>query len=121
MHCDGTLNPEWCMFTEQNFSLYGFVQDKHWNVGIFRYWTLPQLPNFLLAFPILSSGALAAMIWIRRSWNSFAKKDNHRSTFVSPLALFQWAFDALAKITLNADMNHEDTIQEQVLFGQNMH
>lgn len=120
MHCDGTLNPEWCMSTEKNFSLYGFVQDKHWNVGIFKYWTLPQLPNFLLAFPMLSSGALAAMIWIRRSWNSFAKKDNHRSTFVSPLALFQWAFDALGKITLNADMKHEDTIQEQVLFGQNM-
>ena len=120
MHCDGTVNPEWCMFNEQNFSLYGFVQDKYWNVGIFRYWTLPQLPNFLLAFPILSFGALAVMIWIRRSWNSFAKKDDHRFTFVSPLAIFQWAFDALAKITLNADIKNEDTIQEQVLFGQNM-
>ncbi|GIL75979.1 hypothetical protein Vretifemale_5662 [Volvox reticuliferus] len=33
--------------------VYGFIQSEYWNVGLFRYWTLQQLPNFLLAAPVL--------------------------------------------------------------------
>ena len=46
-------NPEWC-----NRSLpliYTHVQSKYWNVGLFRYWTPAQLPNFLLAAPTLAT------------------------------------------------------------------
>jgi len=32
---------------------YSIVQRKHWDVGLFRYYQLKQIPNFLLAFPIL--------------------------------------------------------------------
>ncbi|KAM7469443.1 hypothetical protein LguiA_007626 [Lonicera macranthoides] len=34
--------------------LYNFIQSHYWGVGFLRYFQLKQLPNFLLAFPILS-------------------------------------------------------------------
>ena len=41
----------WC--EQSGGTLYGFVQKEYWNQGLFNYWTLAQLPNFLLAAPIL--------------------------------------------------------------------
>ncbi|KAK2612980.1 ER membrane glycoprotein subunit of the GPI transamidase complex-like protein [Conoideocrella luteorostrata] len=35
-------------------SIYTFVQDHYWNVGFLRYWTLNQVPLFLLASPMLA-------------------------------------------------------------------
>jgi len=37
--------------------VYSFVQAHYWDVGFFRYWTLAQVPNFVLAFPVLTLGA----------------------------------------------------------------
>ena len=40
-HCDQDYRPIWCDTLDQStskFSLYGYVQNKHWNVGLFRYW-----------------------------------------------------------------------------------
>ncbi|KAJ1679516.1 ER membrane glycoprotein subunit of the GPI transamidase complex-like protein [Spiromyces aspiralis] len=43
--------PSWC---ESSIPLlYGYVQDRYWNVGFLRYFTLMQLPNFGLALPML--------------------------------------------------------------------
>ncbi|KAI5821332.1 GPI mannosyltransferase 2 [Pyronema omphalodes] len=41
----------WC--TKIIPSIYTFVQELYWNVGPFRYWTLPNVPLFLLAAPTL--------------------------------------------------------------------
>lgn len=35
-------------------SIYTWVQDHYWGVGLFRYWTLSNLPLFLLATPMVS-------------------------------------------------------------------
>ncbi|KAL4268204.1 GPI mannosyltransferase 2 [Pleurotus pulmonarius] len=43
--------PEWCSRTIP--SIYGYVQAKYWNVGLFKYWTPQQLPNFILPAPAL--------------------------------------------------------------------
>jgi phosphatidylinositol glycan class V len=32
---------------------YSHIQSKYWNVGLFRYWHWKQIPNFLLAAPIV--------------------------------------------------------------------
>ncbi|KAF8540710.1 GPI mannosyltransferase 2 [Trichophaea hybrida] len=53
-----SLRP-WCLKLVP--SIYTWVQDIYWNVGPFRYWTLSNLPLFLLATPtlvvLLQSGA----------------------------------------------------------------
>ncbi|TVY27600.1 GPI mannosyltransferase [Lachnellula hyalina] len=41
----------WC--TKPLPSIYTFVQEHYWNVGLFRYWTLSNLPLFMLAAPML--------------------------------------------------------------------
>ncbi|KAI0344640.1 mannosyltransferase [Trametopsis cervina] len=46
-------HPSWCSYRVP--SIYGYVQDRYWNVGFLRYWTPAQLPNILLAAPILIS------------------------------------------------------------------
>lgn len=60
------LSP-WC----DNFlpDAYGYVQSRYWNVGFLRYYQMHQIPNFLLAAPVLiiSFSALARFPWIPRS------------------------------------------------------
>jgi len=42
----------WCERTLP--SIYTFVQDHYWNLGLFRYWTLSNLPLFFLATPMFA-------------------------------------------------------------------
>ncbi|XP_073104002.1 uncharacterized protein [Elaeis guineensis] len=53
--CLGGISYElrpWCKARIPN--LYGFLQSHYWGVGFLRYFQVKQLPNFLLASPILS-------------------------------------------------------------------
>lgn len=50
-------------------SVYSSLQLKHWNVGLFRQYQLKQIPNFLLALPIISL-ALQAIISVMLRPNS---------------------------------------------------
>ncbi len=45
----GSPQAEWCSAFPP--SIYSYVQSKYWDVGFLRYWTLNQLPNFLIATP----------------------------------------------------------------------
>ncbi|RDL39606.1 GPI mannosyltransferase 2 [Venustampulla echinocandica] len=47
-------------------SIYTFVQEYYWNVGLFRYWTLPNLPLFLLATPMSVVMILSGLWGIKR-------------------------------------------------------
>ncbi|KAM0276047.1 hypothetical protein ACHAQH_007133 [Verticillium albo-atrum] len=52
-YCSGASEPRpWCTNTVP--SIYNFVQAHYWGVGFLRYWTLSNLPLFLLAIPMLS-------------------------------------------------------------------
>ncbi|OJJ49457.1 hypothetical protein ASPZODRAFT_60509 [Penicilliopsis zonata CBS 506.65] len=41
-------------------SIYAWVQEEYWNVGFLRYWTVSNIPLFLLATPMLVILALSA-------------------------------------------------------------
>ena len=80
-HCrkndDGNIliKPNWCRDENDNsqspfsFHLYSHVQRKYWNVVFLRYFTWKQVPNFLLAAPILCISWAGAASWISKSWN----------------------------------------------------
>ncbi|KAF8477189.1 GPI mannosyltransferase 2 [Kalaharituber pfeilii] len=55
---------EWC--TRIPPSIYLWVQERYWNVGFLRYWTISNIPLFLLAAPmlciLLKSGTAAVTV-----------------------------------------------------------
>ncbi|KAI5960342.1 GPI18 [Candida pseudojiufengensis] len=54
---------EWC---ENYFpSLFQFAQDHYWNVGFLKYWTLNNIPNFLLVTPIIIWNCYSIFIFWR--------------------------------------------------------
>lgn len=51
-YCTGGNTRPWC--NRLLPSIYSWVQDHYWEVGFMRYWTLTNLPLFLLAGPLLA-------------------------------------------------------------------
>jgi phosphatidylinositol glycan class V len=53
-YCTGdvTPTPEWCSAIPP--SIYAYVQNHYWVNGFLRYWTLSNLPLFVLAAPMLA-------------------------------------------------------------------
>lgn len=86
------IRPKWCE-QGRRFNLYGHVQRKYWNVGFLRYFQLKQIPNFLLASPILVLSTTATVTWIQMNWKLFndnTKPILHRtiSWIVTALQIF---------------------------------
>ncbi|CAE6361242.1 unnamed protein product [Rhizoctonia solani] len=82
--------------------VYSFVQSHYWDVGPWRYWTPAQIPNFLLAMPILtlafSSVALFFMVANRAIRPKQKMLDSSSDLALSPsmmLTLLPYAIHAL--------------------------
>jgi len=109
-HCvSSEVRPSWCSYNDENpsilgssFSLYGHIQDKHWNVGFFRYYEWKQIPNFLLAAPILLLSITGVYKWIHWSLITVYGKGKCPSSFKN--LFVGWPFDALAESVSSSGM-----------------
>lgn len=116
-HCmqqsSSTAVPEWCDNADQ-FTLYAYVQRKHWNVGLFRYYELKQIPNFILAAPILVVSYWAVGSWICRSL------DRHNISSIGPLPRnvrdgCRWVFNALSASAVVCSGSIKDNINHSTI------
>ncbi|CAL1540899.1 unnamed protein product [Lymnaea stagnalis] len=59
----------WC---NQSIALsYSYIQHHHWGVGFLAYYELKQLPNFLLAFPVILLSFRSCWYYFTQNKNSF--------------------------------------------------
>jgi phosphatidylinositol glycan class V len=49
----GITTGDYCNYTGLWPNMYGYVQWRYWGVGLFQYYQVSQLPNFILAAPVL--------------------------------------------------------------------
>ncbi len=93
--CSGRSStyPEWCSNLPP--SIYTHVQSTYWNVGFLRYWTLSQLPNFLIASPPLVIISVFALDHFRSLLSEFQRingKIDHQNLFLTPHAIHATVF-----------------------------
>jgi len=60
---------EWCGYTVP--LLYSFVQSHYWNVGFLKYFEVKQVPNFILASPIVVLSLLAIWKYVKHDFVRF--------------------------------------------------
>ncbi|XP_011311236.1 GPI mannosyltransferase 2 [Fopius arisanus] len=58
--------PSWCY--DKIPSAYSYIQKKYWNVGFLNYYDLKQIPNFILAFPIIFMMSKCIFGYFRENW-----------------------------------------------------
>ncbi|KAJ5640449.1 hypothetical protein N7528_000074 [Penicillium herquei] len=81
-YCLTDLDREWCGWTLPN--IYTWVQSHYWNVGFLRYWTISNLPLFVLATPILTIMCKSSLWALRAPSTLRSDAGNQAPSMLSP-------------------------------------
>ncbi|KAL2755492.1 glycosyltransferase family 76 protein, partial [Sodiomyces alcalophilus JCM 7366] len=106
-YCSGPSEPRpWCHATLP--SIYAFVQEHYWGTGFLRYWTLSNLPLFLLAAPLLTIMSVSGFEVLRQPSLSLGiaagRLDTGSRTFVRAVTAAQVVLAALALSTYHVQV-----------------
>jgi phosphatidylinositol glycan class V len=85
--------PVWCSSVPPN--VYSYVQSHYWSNGLFSYWTINNLPNFLLAAPILLLTWRGVRFMHSSSQHLVLAPAALRASLLCRVLTAQWAFMAL--------------------------
>lgn len=86
----------WC--DKQVPFLYLFAQSHYWNVGFFQYWTANNIPNFLLAIPIVTVLVLSLRHFVRKYYIPNLKPMLHITYIFLFLGITSWHVQILTRI-----------------------
>ncbi|KAG9696822.1 DUF409 domain protein, partial [Aureobasidium melanogenum] len=102
---DDNLRP-WC--SRSLPSVYSWVQEHYWNVGFLRYWTVSNIPLFLLALPMLcvlvGTGIVAPTLKMGPPRSPKPENSRHKSVYILCLALPQILLAFLAFTTFHVQI-----------------
>lgn len=62
------LSSPWCLNTVP--MAYSYIQSQYWDVGFLKYFELKQIPNFLLAFPMISFMLIKSFQFVKSNFKN---------------------------------------------------
>ena len=121
LYCVGReeeLRPLWC----KDSNIYKHVQERYWGSGvIFGYWTINQIPNFVLATPILYVSYLAFFHYIQKTIHqkSYSRKYNSVLNYITSSLGLNYIVDYTSNLDLAmvGYMSHRSAPYVWHLFG----
>jgi len=78
--------------------MYGYVQSHYWNQGLFNYWELKQLPNFLIASPMIVLSLSGILPYAKRALSFQLEPTGYYSWTTLPYIVY-WAVFLLFAVT----------------------
>lgn len=102
LYCVGRkeeLRPQWC----KDSNIYKHVQERYWGSGvIFGYWTINQIPNFVLAAPILYVSYFAFFHYIQKTIHqkSYSHKHNRVLNYITSSLGLNYIVDYTSNLDL---------------------
>lgn len=103
-YCTGGVapSPAWC--SEIPPSIYAYVQSHYWVNGFFRYWTLSNVPLFILAAPMLAILCLSSISALDASSPIQSLLPIPTSNVLKRLAILQLVLASIVFTTANVQI-----------------